>query len=171
MMAGVDFDESFEDLLRIALRTSMAIVRNRHDAEEVAAETLVRASERWGRIGGHATPWVVRVSTNLSFDSLRARRRRERPRTSALAADPPLDASAAARLDVLEALAGLPRRQREVLVLQHACGYTAAQVAELLGISVGSVKQHGNRGRRALKADQDRGLAGAADPRGLAHGP
>ena len=44
----------------------------------------------------------------------------------------------------------LPRRQREVLVLRYYDGATETEIAEALGISVGSVKTHASRGLHSV---------------------
>ncbi len=54
--------------------------------------------------------------------------------------------------EVMAALAGLPRRQRECLVLRFYLDLTEAQIAEALSISTGSVKTHASRGLAALSA-------------------
>jgi RNA polymerase sigma factor (sigma-70 family) len=46
----------------------------------------------------------------------------------------------------------LQRRQREVIVLRYYADLTEAQVADLLGLSVGSVKAYASRGLEALRA-------------------
>jgi len=51
---------------------------------------------------------------------------------------------------VLVALAGLPARRREVLVLRYYLGLSEAQIAATLGISSGSVKSAAARGLAAL---------------------
>ncbi|GHG49726.1 RNA polymerase sigma factor [Streptomyces capoamus] len=55
------------------------------------------------------------------------------------------------RRDLIKAMKGLQRRQREVLVLRYFADMTEAQVAETLGISLGSVKAYGSRGIAALR--------------------
>ncbi|MFE7550695.1 SigE family RNA polymerase sigma factor [Streptomyces gardneri] len=55
------------------------------------------------------------------------------------------------RDDLIKAMKGLQRRQREVLVLRYFADMTEAQVAETLGISLGSVKAYGSRGIAALR--------------------
>ncbi|MCC5476943.1 SigE family RNA polymerase sigma factor [Streptomyces sp. NPDC059680] len=55
------------------------------------------------------------------------------------------------RRDLIKAMKGLQRRQREVLVLRYFADMTEAQVAESLGISLGSVKAYGSRGIAALR--------------------
>ncbi|WP_459751968.1 SigE family RNA polymerase sigma factor [Streptomyces sennicomposti] len=55
------------------------------------------------------------------------------------------------RDSLIQAMKGLQRRQREVLVLRYFADMTEAQVAETLGISLGSVKAYGSRGIAALR--------------------
>ncbi|MGW1722362.1 SigE family RNA polymerase sigma factor [Streptomyces sp. NPDC002306] len=55
------------------------------------------------------------------------------------------------RDSLIKAMKGLQRRQREVLVLRYFADMTEAQVAESLGISLGSVKAYGSRGIAALR--------------------
>lgn len=51
----------------------------------------------------------------------------------------------------MQALAGLPRRQREVLVLRHVAGLSEAEVARAMGVSINTVKTHGARGLAELR--------------------
>ncbi|MEU0403785.1 SigE family RNA polymerase sigma factor [Streptomyces sp. NPDC006197] len=55
------------------------------------------------------------------------------------------------REDLIRAMRGLQRRQREVLALRYFSDMTEVQVAETLGISLGSVKAYGSRGIAALR--------------------
>lgn len=55
------------------------------------------------------------------------------------------------RDDLISALRGLQRRQREVLVLRYFSDLTEAQTADILGLSVGSVKAYGSRGLDSLR--------------------
>ena len=52
---------------------------------------------------------------------------------------------------VMEALASLPRRQREVLALRYYVDLSEADIAETLGISRGAVKSHASRGAASLR--------------------
>ena len=58
---------------------------------------------------------------------------------------------AAERGAMIEALRGLPARQREVLVLRYYADLSEAQIAEALGIAPGSVKAHAHRGLSSLR--------------------
>jgi RNA polymerase sigma factor (sigma-70 family) len=55
------------------------------------------------------------------------------------------------RTAVLDALAELPTRQREVLVLRHYLDLSEADIATTLGISRGAVKSHASRGAATLR--------------------
>ncbi len=60
--------------------------------------------------------------------------------------------AAVLRLTMTEALRGLPRRQRESVMLRYFGGLSDAEVADVLGISTGSVKTHVFRALTALRA-------------------
>ncbi|HEY3003049.1 MAG TPA: sigma-70 family RNA polymerase sigma factor [Kribbellaceae bacterium] len=57
------------------------------------------------------------------------------------------------RRQVIDALRGLPRRQRDCILLRYYVELGVAQIAETLGLSPNSVKTHLQRGLRALSAD------------------
>jgi RNA polymerase sigma factor (sigma-70 family) len=59
--------------------------------------------------------------------------------------------SALDRSAVIAALAELPRRQREALVLRYYADLSEAQTAHAMGISAGAVKSHTSRGMAALR--------------------
>lgn len=62
------------------------------------------------------------------------------------------DAAGPASAAVLAAMRALPRRQREALVLQHYAGLSAAQTAQMLGISDGAVQRHSARAMSSLNS-------------------
>jgi RNA polymerase sigma factor (sigma-70 family) len=130
-------------------------------AEDLVQEALLRAWER-ARCGEavislHA--WVTTVATNLARSQLRRQQAERRAMARLLGAWPEWlvgQAGAAADLvddhvdEVRELLAGLPRRQREVLVLHYVADLDVASIAKLLGIGVGTVKSSLSRGRQAI---------------------
>ena len=150
--ADASFERSFDDLAAVAYRVAYRLLGSRADAEDVAQEAVARAYARWRQVRPHAEPWVARVATNLALDQLRARARRpqvpdRRDRAAPSAADP----SSPDRLELARLLEGLPRRQREVVVLRYLADRSEADTASLLGTSVGSVKTHAHRGLAALR--------------------
>lgn len=151
------FEPAFDELASVAYRVGFRLLGDRDAAEDVAQETLARALVRWRRIQDHATPWVIRVATNLALDRLRVGSRTTVHEPPDQSVD---DGStlATVRVTLARQLASLPRRQRDVVALRYLADLTEAQVAELLGVSQGSVKRHAQRGLSALRALQIEGV-------------
>jgi len=129
------------------------------EAEDVAQEVFVRAWRQagaWRPGGGRFDTWMHRVALNLCYDRLR--RRRETPTdTPPEQADPgPAPDRGLHALDVGRrveaAMADLPDRQREALVLCHYQELTNIDAAALMGVSVEALESLLSRGRRALRA-------------------
>jgi RNA polymerase sigma factor (sigma-70 family) len=124
------------------------MVGSREDARDIAQEAMARAFSHWRRASRYPEAWVSRVTANLAIDLLR-RGGRVRPLRLETADDHgPLVAQ---RLELVRALQGLPRRQREVVVMRYLADLPEALVATELGCSPGSVKQHASRGLAALR--------------------
>lgn len=94
----------------------------------------------------YSDAWVLRVTTNLALNTL-ARKKLE------LRAPRPIesDDAAATRLALVSALAALPRRQREVIVLRHLAGLPEAEIAKALRIGEGTVKTHTRRALESMR--------------------
>ena len=147
---GRTFEGCFPELFRVAYRAAYRVTGDAAAAEDAASEALVRAGLRWRRINGRALPWVVRVATNLAIDHTRRRAREHR-----LAPHPrAVDGIEAVqdRVDLGRALAGLPKRQREVVALRYFGDLSEREIADELGLAPGSVKSHASRGLAALRA-------------------
>lgn len=149
-MLGSEFDATFRELYIPAYAVAMRILRDAQDAEDAACEALARMAASWRRLQGvsYQRAWVLRVTANVSIDMIRKRR--------AIPGDVADRAAAPVRPDdrlaLAAALAQLPRRQREVVVLRYLADMTELQVAEHLHISQGAVKQHTRRGLEALRS-------------------
>jgi len=150
---GLDFSEFF---VREHLRLGGAIyllTGDREEAEDLVQEALARAYERWDRVSHMAEPagYVYRIASNLHRRRSHARGRLrplvDRP---GLQGSDPVDA-ADARLDLLAALAMLPRDQRETLVLVEMFGFDAETAAQALGIKAVSVRVRLHRARLRLR--------------------
>jgi RNA polymerase sigma-70 factor, ECF subfamily len=124
---------------------------SRAGAEDAVQEALARAwerSERGERIES-LPAWVTRVAMNLSKSRLR-RVRAEARGKERLPGGAKVETSADDRLDVVRALAALPRRQRETTVLRYYLGLDVAEIAAALEVSEGTVKTSLHRARLAL---------------------
>jgi RNA polymerase sigma-70 factor (ECF subfamily) len=156
-MAG-EFEELYTSAFGRLVGQLFLVTGDLHEAEEVVQEAFTRAAGRWPRLREYDVPeqWVRRVAINLATDG----RRRVRRRLAVLAQ---LDAEAAAvvppisvdGLAVAAALATLPRRQRQVVVLHYLLDLPVREVASQLSMPVGTVKSRLARARSALAAQLD----------------
>jgi RNA polymerase sigma-70 factor (sigma-E family) len=142
------FEVAFPGLFTLAYQVAFRILADRGDAEDVAQEALARAVLRWGSVADKPGGWVAKVAANLAIDRYRRRRRTHFVRPLAVSA---LDPNVSLRLDLVRALRGLPRRQREVVVLRYLADWSEQDVATELGCSLGAVKAYGARGLGALR--------------------
>lgn len=135
-------------------------------AEELAQDALVRACDHWGRVRDLASPvgWTFRVGVNLGTSWFR-RRSAERRAKQRHGGSPTTyeDPDTADRLAVADALAQLPERQREVVVLRYFLGLSADEAAGVLGSTAGAVRGATHRAVRGLRERLDVDL-GAEEP-------
>ncbi|HET6965075.1 MAG TPA: SigE family RNA polymerase sigma factor [Acidimicrobiales bacterium] len=139
------FDERASELFTIAYRVAFRLIGVRAEAEDVAQETVARAYLRWGRVSPYADAWTARTASNLALDLLRRRSRPDQPIPS------PGSNGQPERVDLVRALRQLPRRQRDVIVLRYIADLPEQAVADRLGCSVGTVKQHAHRALATLR--------------------
>src|SRR4051794_30419053 len=154
MRAGrPSFDERFDPLARIAYRVAFRLLGNRADAEEIAQEALARALARWSAVAGYDEPWVARVATNLAIGRVRRRRPTIEFDDAHARVAPTSDSHSLERLGLVDAIARLPRRQRQVIALRYLADLPERDVAAAMRTTVGSVKQHTHRALQQLRFD------------------
>jgi RNA polymerase sigma-70 factor (sigma-E family) len=134
-----------------------AFVGDRPTAEDIAHDAFVKVQARWGRLSNPASaPAYLRATAfNLARSRLRhrlvvMRHRPERTPPAASAEDRVL--LRAERREVAAALATLPVRQRECVVLRFYDELTEAEIASILRISTSSVKTHLTRAMVGLES-------------------
>ncbi|MGW0415506.1 SigE family RNA polymerase sigma factor [Streptomyces collinus] len=157
-------DEEFQSFMTgrwpRLMRTAFLLTGERHAAEDLVQSTLERVYVAWRRVGSADDPeaYVRRVMINAH-----ARRHRRRlkeflaPKDDAGLVRDVADAGdrmaqADDRDALLEALAQLPARQREAVVLRYWEDLTETQTAEAMGCSVGTVKSNAAKGIAKLRA-------------------
>jgi len=141
----------------LALATRM--LGDRNEAEDVAQETFLRIwnqAPRWREGEARFDTWLHRVVLNLCYDRLRGRRE-EPVDTLPDVPDPQPEPAVHAELRsrdarVRQALAALPPRQREALVLQYYQEMSNVEAANLMGITVDALESLLARARRNLRA-------------------
>ena len=128
-------------------------------AAELTQEALARAHRGWGSVSQMDSPggWAHRVAMNLANSSLR-RRRYERAAPARAAARLPREQldrrpSDVGAQEVLDALAGLPRRQREAVVLRFLLDLSVEQTAARMGCAAGTVRALTAQGVGRLRLD------------------
>lgn len=140
------------------------LVPDPDQANDVVQEAFFSAYRNLGTYrGGSVRSWLSRMAVNAAMDLQRARRRRPASPYPELedetwqppagpASDPEAAALAAERSRALaEALARITPDQRAAIVLYDIEGYDYAEIAELTGVSLGTVKSRIHRGRLALR--------------------
>jgi RNA polymerase sigma-70 factor, ECF subfamily len=149
------FDELVTRHQRRVYNLAYRMLGRREDALDATQETFLTCYRKVeGFRGGSAfTTWLHRVALNICYDSLRRRAREEPGRVDAEVEPPPVadpsEASATA-LDVRRALLEVPEDFRAALVLHDMQGVPYEEIAEAIGIPVGTVKSRLHRGRIAL---------------------
>jgi RNA polymerase sigma-70 factor, ECF subfamily len=156
------YEEHAGPLLGYVLRL---VAGDRHRAEDVVQETLLRAwrsSEQLNRAKGSLRPWLVTVARRIVIDGHRSRSSRPQE------VDPaPLELMPAAdELDrtlrlmtISDAMADLTDAHREVLMATYFAGRTVNEAAQELGIPAGTVRSRAFYALRSLRiALEERGV-------------
>jgi RNA polymerase sigma-70 factor (sigma-E family) len=146
------FDEFVASRGRALWRSAWLLTGDDQRAEDLVQAALVKCWRRWDRIAldGSVEGYVRRAMVSTFTDWRRRRWTGEVP-TAVMPDRGAADPDVAMRHDVLTALARLPRGQRAVIVLRFYDDLTEAQTAELLGVSVGTVKSQTARALKALR--------------------
>ncbi|GAA0386796.1 hypothetical protein GCM10010357_04480 [Streptomyces luteireticuli] len=142
-------------------RTARSLTSNPSDAEDLLQTALTKTYLAWERIEDHRAldGYVRRALVNTRTSQWRKRRVEEYPcdelpEREALPAPDPAEAQAL-RDAMWRAVHRLPDRQRAMVVLRYYEDLTEAQTAELLGVSVGTVKSAVSRALGKLREDPD----------------
>lgn len=137
-------------------RFARAMVRDATLADDLVQECLERALSRlhlW-RPGTNLRAWLFTILRNLHINGVRRRQTVVDIDAEAQAAIGAAPGSQFVRLelrDLRRALGLLPNEQREVVLLIGLEGISYGEAADILGISIGTVKSRLSRGRRALR--------------------
>lgn len=141
------------------LQLAARLLRDQAEAEDVAQEAFVRVwrnARSWQPGRARFDTWLHVVVLNLCRDRLR-RRREITSDTMPEVSDPSPDAETGMLEDeqaraVAKAIADLPERQREAILLVHYQDMSGAEAAAALDVSIEALESLLARGRRALRA-------------------
>ncbi|MEV0383296.1 SigE family RNA polymerase sigma factor [Nonomuraea sp. NPDC050643] len=147
------FAEFVAERANALLRYGYALSGNPHDAADLTQEALVRLHRSWERVRSKEDPErytkVIMARLHISIW-----RRRRRERLAWALPETPLHDVLPSDADqgLWRALEGLPRKQRAVLVLRFYEQLSDAEIADLLGISQGTVRSHASLGLAKLRS-------------------
>lgn len=161
-----EFERTALPCLEAVYRAAYALCGRRQEAEDLAQTTFVKAMERFDsfKTGTNCKAWLLRILRNTWFDELRHRRvvgptvpiEKVRPagrekvnETSWHDARDLLENFSDEQ--VIRALGDLPDEQRLTLYLADVEEMSQEDVAEIMGVAVGTVKSRTSRAREALK--------------------
>lgn len=136
------------------------VLKDMTEAEDVVQEAMMRLwkiAPDWRTGEAQVSTWLYRVTANLCTDRLRKSGRTTGLDAAPDPADPapsaPAAMEAAERAAALEAaLAELPDRQRQAVVLRHLEGHSNPEIAQIMDIGVEAVESLTARGKRKLAA-------------------
>ncbi len=159
----------FELHREAAFRVALRITGRQEDALDVVQDSFIRAFERLAEFqrGAQFRTWLLRIVSNRALDVLRTRRVRlavtldgEDDETRLQIADRWVDNAPDARLERSElakrlrgAIESLPADQRAVFALYASGDLTYGEIAEVLGIPIGTVMSRLYHARRRLHAE------------------
>ena len=154
------------------LGLSLKIISDRATAEDVLQETFWRVWQSaitYHSQRGSFTSWLFRIARNLAIDAYRRRSVRPQTITETAGANPILDQMPDPNVDVenqaqsnLEAqqlrnaLAALPREQRQVIEMAYFHGMTRQEIAEATGEALGTIHTRARLGLQKLHAELKR---------------
>jgi len=156
------FEEIYERFGEMVFNLALRLAGDREEAADLTQETFLRVYRHLGKFGGRSTlkTWVYRVALNHCRSRLARRRPPARPIEAEDGRFEPVDPARGpearalagdAGRRVTSALAALPPAFREAVVLRDLEGLTYEEIAEVLGMRIGTVRSRIARGRDALR--------------------
>ena len=143
------FARLYDEVSGLAYGLILRVVRDATQSEEVMQEVMLevwRSATRFDRRKGSAASWVLTIAHRRAVDRVRSaaaaadrERRLHEPAGSADEVAERVQAALDAEL-VRHCLAGLTDVQREAIMLAYYGGYSYAQVSEILGVTLGTIK-------------------------------
>lgn len=128
---------------------------NAQDAEDLVQETFLRAHVALDRLepGSNTRAWLHTIMQHVRTDDWRRRSRRLKP--VALGEDDPPgphpSGPLVARLDIEQGLLSLPETYRSAVMLRDMEGFSYQEIADILGVALGTVMSRIHRGRALLR--------------------
>lgn len=147
-----EFEAFFVGQFESIVRSVTFVCGDAERATDAVQEAFIKAYSRWGRLRRYDEPaaWVRRIAINATRDMHRSESRRSQREQRARGPEAVVDAIPDD--SALDLLAALPDRQRAVAALFYVDDLGTGEIAELLGISEGTVRFHLSEARERLRS-------------------
>ena len=135
---------------RMVWATAWRVLKDDHAAADVGQEAFLQAYQRLGdlRDPEQFGVWLLRI---VRRESVRLAKQRKRDEVREHTGEQQATSLPAESEELVEAVAGLPEHERQVVVLRYLHGYAVAEIAQALGRPVGTVTKHLSRAVQRLK--------------------
>lgn len=146
------FQQVHDRYLGLMLHVARQVLGNERDAEDAVQEAFFAIAKNISKISepdcAKTRSYVVTIVENKAIDIYRAKQRRAaeplNEETAGLSFDAPENA-------VADAIARLPARYREFIILKYADGYTNEELMKMLGLRYSGVHSLDERAKKKLK--------------------
>jgi RNA polymerase sigma factor (sigma-70 family) len=147
---------------RLVYAVAYKVLGDRGLSEEATQQTFLKAwrSSRSVDPGRELGPWLATIARRVAIDLYRREVRRSTVPLDAVAPDAPALVSTPSTVeeacdiwDVRRAVSALPADDQQIVRMQHFEGFTHAQIAQRLGVPVGTVKSRSFRAHKRLATD------------------
>jgi RNA polymerase sigma-70 factor (ECF subfamily) len=158
------FAELYREFESMVYNLALRMSGNPADAEDIAQETFIRTYRHLKKFKGKSSlkTWVFRIALNCSNSRLKRRGRRQahhvddgEPELERAVASGRSPEEKALAMDLSETvragLAGLPTHYREAVLLRDFQDLNYSEIAEVLGVQIGTVRSRIARGRELLR--------------------
>lgn len=158
---AADYERLMRPLEGRMIQSVWRILRDADAADDALQSALATIWRKWDTLRRHPNPeaLVLRVSIDAAYDQLRQRSRRQRLNQSQANVDGGAAGTPAPQIEqdetereILEAIAGLPGKQRTATYLRLIEGRPYDAIAAALGCGEASARKHVARGRGRLQA-------------------
>ena len=144
---NAEFERDLEAVSPALIRAARVLCWSADDVDDVVQETVMRAFESYSTFGRRSSllTWMYAILARVA-SAANQKRRRQIPAGYALGRPdclPPVDVGVSedeSARAVVDAIRALPQRQREMVTLHFLEDLTYGQIAEALGVAVGTVK-------------------------------
>ena len=153
-MTEVGFEDCFRQHFARLVALAGAMTADVEAGHDIAQEAFVRLHRKWDDLADHHQlgGWLTRVVSNLAIDHHRARQSRDRAVVNLSAISPSGGTGSESNHSRWsELIAPLPPRQRAIVTLHYGEDRPVAEIAEMLGVSVNTVKSALSKARDTLR--------------------